>query len=47
VDWSIGLFRLVAHSITSSGTKMFKLGRSVKGFALYRTLSTAYSTPKV
>jgi hypothetical protein len=47
VDWSIGLFRLVTHSTISSGTKMFKLGRIVKGFALYITLSTAYSTPKI
>ena len=47
VDWyfqigDIGPSRpTVAHSIVSSRTKMFKLGRIVKGFALYRTISTA------
>jgi len=45
VDWSfrigdIGPSRpTVAHPFVSSRTKVFKLGRIVKGFALYRTIS--------
>jgi hypothetical protein len=47
VDWSFQAGHSFHYIMASSGTKMFKLGRIVKGFALYITLSTAYSTPKI